>query len=123
MSLQDALQTYPLLDEDTQGMAAIPGGPKLPRTPQGPQSVGARSGMRTPAPSPDQAAAASHDSPQLSFAPGSQACLLKVTTPGMLLQWMTWRNRLGYNEVNSPCCDGSPMHILGCCKAFLFADA
>ena len=85
VSVQDALQTYPLPNDDTQGMAAIPGGPKLPRTPQGLQSVGTRSGMRTPAPSPDQAAAASHDSPKLSFAPGSQACLLKVTTPGVLL--------------------------------------
>ena len=66
------------------GHGSIPGGPKLPRTPQGPQSVGARSGVRTPAPSPEQAAAASHDSPKVSFAPGSQASsytLLAAWTP------------------------------------------
>ena len=57
-------------NENTQGMEDIPGGPKLPRTPQGPQSVGARSGARTPAPSPQEAAA---ESPLISFAPGSQA--------------------------------------------------
>ena len=53
-------------------MEDIPGGPKLPRTPQGPQSVGARSGARTPAPSPQEAAA---ESPGISFAPGSQASM------------------------------------------------
>ena len=31
--------------------------------------------------------------------------------------------RPGYNELKPPCCDGSPMHILGCCKTFLFTDA
>ncbi|CAL5226958.1 g9843 [Coccomyxa viridis] len=62
--------SYPMPNEDTQGMEDIPGGPKLPRTPQGPQSVGARSGARTPAPSPQEAAA---ESPGISFAPGSQA--------------------------------------------------
>lgn len=53
-------------------MEDIPGGPKLPRTPQGPMSVGARSGARTPAPSPQDTAA---DSPRISFAPGSQASI------------------------------------------------
>ena len=60
-------------------MEAIPGGPKLPRTPQGPMSVGTKSGGRTPAPSPQEAApespADAQQSPKISFAPGSQASM------------------------------------------------
>ena len=47
------MQSYPMPAQYTEEMEIIPGGPKLPRTPQGPQSVGgATSGGRTPAPLP-----------------------------------------------------------------------
>ena len=78
------LQSYPLLEGNTVEMAAIPGGPKLPRTPQGPVSAGAKSGARTPAPSPEEAAAEEspvQQSPKVSFAPGSQVS--KSSTRGL----------------------------------------
>ena len=72
------MQSYPVPTQYTEEMEIIPGGPKLPRTPQGPQSVGgATSGGRTPAPSPEEGYAMSpaqlQQSPRVSFAPGSQA--------------------------------------------------
>ena len=72
------MQSYPMPNQYTEEMEIIPGGPKLPRTPQGPQSVGGvTSGGRTPAPSPEEGFAMSpaqlQQSPRVSFAPGSQA--------------------------------------------------
>ena len=72
------MQSYPMPAQYTEEMEIIPGGPKLPRTPQGPQSVGCAHIRRAHAgPLPEEGYAMSpvqlQQSPRVSFAPGSQA--------------------------------------------------